>query len=948
MPSNILFDLFQRYRFIQQIISIVNTSKADRILEVGAAGSPLRNLVPDRQVVMLDRCLKPGEIDLQADGLHLPFSDRSFQTVISTDTLEHMTPSDRVFFIQQLLRITSGVLILGFPHADVVNTEADKIFTEFVAKYSRGKFPDLQKYLNEHLSYGLPDAHEIRQTIQNSMQEIVEFKNSNIYSWLLFQIGNFAMLQHPEMEKLRTSVNDFFNEVIESDSHQLPCYRTFFVCSRIPFQQEVLVRLQAINTPRNFAAQEYAARALELVSVSAAAIREKDRQVAIIDQQKAKLQQEFNELEQKVLDQERRAERLRSTIRGQTLENQNLQRYLNLFLQHPAYKIYKFLKNSLQRVSKNHSSATHDIAYLLFQNTFEPNEEDWKRQSREWEEWDYKPALNIVTAVFGPPLSVFEETINSVLQQTYGRWVWNLVDASEEDTVWNVLTSLAARDLRVRPHRLVRNQGISGNINIALEQATGDYIVMLDHDDTIAPHALFSVAQAIAIQPDLDFIYSDSDKLDESGHRCEPLFKPDWSPEMLLSWNLLNQISVFRRSLLDQIGYLNPELDGAQDWDFYFRITERTQQIHHIPQILYHWRKTAKSTAKSVSNKPFAQKAQIRAISDHLQRTKTTKPEVFFIPGHPIHKTYPLSRWTSTRNWKISIIIPSKDRVHLLRKCLETVFGLTTYSNYEVIVVDTGSTEKNTHDYYDELKNRSQFRLISFREPFNFGKACNFGVSQATGDMLLFLNNDTEVLTRNWLERMLQWFEISGVGIVGAKLLFPNGKIQHAGVILGFGGLAGHLFANENENTSSIFGTDGWYRNVSAVTGACLMIRQDLFSRIGGFDDAFELIYSDVELCIRAAALGYRTVYSPEVRLLHHESATHERRIPRLDFENASQKWKTLLQLGDPYFNPNLTSTSARPSFKVRPDENPAQLNDRLMARLPKKETILLPGDALD
>ncbi|HEY4491054.1 MAG TPA: glycosyltransferase, partial [Acidobacteriota bacterium] len=312
--------------------------------------------------------------------------------------------------------------------------------------------------------------------------------------------------------------------------------------------------------------------------------------------------------------------------------------------------------------------------YKLFQKHLEPSEEELRHQTEEWQSWPFRPLLNIVTAVCSPPLRVFEETIRSVLNQTYGGWLWTIVDASADDSIWKILTELAQRDLRVRPIRLEKNHGISRNTNVALERAEGDYIVLLDHDDQLAPHALYSVAEVVLKHPEVDFIYSDADKLDESGHRCEPLFKPDWSPEMMLSFNLLSQLSVFKRRWLDLIGYLNPELDGAQDWDLFLRITEKTRHVFHIPRILYHWRKISGSTASSAENKSNVRQAQIDAVTNHLVRTGIQEPLVEFDFTHSIYRVYPRVKWKPSKKRLISIIIPTKDQSELLRKCLDSLF----------------------------------------------------------------------------------------------------------------------------------------------------------------------------------------------------------------------------------------------------------------------------------
>ncbi len=273
------------------------------------------------------------------------------------------------------------------------------------------------------------------------------------------------------------------------------------------------------------------------------------------------------------------------------------------------------------------------------------------------------------------------------------------------------------------------------------------------------------------------------------------------------------------------------------------------------------------------------------------------------------------------------------------------MFEHTDANAFEVIVVDTGSKEPETRQLYEKYQRQNRFRVVHQSPPFNFGKACNFGASHASGDLLLFLNNDTEILHDGWLELLTQWFELEDIGIVGAKLLYPGGRLQHAGVIVGIGGIASHIFIKEQENIGTMFGTDGWYRDVSAVTGACLMISRRVFDEVKGFDEDFVLLYSDVDLCLKAGQAGYNIVYTPQVRLIHHESLTHRGRAPRSDFERATQKWKKWLQQGDPFFNPNLSYASSMPVFHQTAADTAEYLNRALMSRMPKKEIIVMPDD---
>ena len=563
-------------------------------------------------------------------------------------------------------------------------------------------------------------------------------------------------------------------------------------------------------------------------------------------------------------------------------------------------------------------------------------------QVEESDGWGDAPLLSILTPTFNVPQAILQATIESVLVQTYGHWEWIIVDASTDVAVWDYLQEVAATDDRIKCHR-IDNSGISGNTNAALDFAQGEYVVLLDHDDTLRPFALFEVAQLIRERPEADLIYSDEDKLDRQEFRCEPFCKPQWSPETMLSANVITHLAVIRRELLSEIGGFDPEMDGAQDWDVFLRLSEKTSAIYHIPKVLYHWRKTPNSTAESIHHKPGIGKNQRKAIVNHLKRRGIVEPHVYADAKDPIHCVHPIIEWQPQTQHRVSIIIPSKDQAVLLGRLLDTLFASTQAVDFEVILVDTGSEQAATDALY--ARYADQLKLVRYQGEFNFSRACNLGAAHAQGDLLLFMNNDMEVVDADWLKAMVQWFDMPDVGVVGPKLLYPNRRLQHAGIILGMGGIAAHIFREKSENINSVIGAAKWYRNVTAVTGACLLIRRTLFEQVDGFDESYHLNYSDVDLCLKAREADYRIVYTPQSVLIHHESVTHVGRIPREDFLTISKRIQSYLSAGDPYYNPNLSHMFAMPTFKLGVHDTPQTLNDNLLAALPDKEYILLPDD---
>lgn len=560
-----------------------------------------------------------------------------------------------------------------------------------------------------------------------------------------------------------------------------------------------------------------------------------------------------------------------------------------------------------------------EITYAEWIAENEPDRNELGRQRGIAKTFAYRPLISIITPVYNTPPKVLKETIESVLGQTYDQWELCLVDgASKNPEVQRTLAEYAHKDDRIQVKFLDKNLGISGNSNEALSLVRGEFIALLDHDDLLAPFALFEAVKCLNENPELDFIYSDRDLVTEDGRqRFQPLFKPDWSPELMLSANYLTHLCIIRKHLVDEAGGFLPEMDGAQDWDLFFRATEKTGEIFHIPKILYHWRTNANSTALSWEAKPFASPAQLVAVQHHLQRTHLSADVSFDVSGLIRVK------WEVTGDTRVSIIIPTKDNLQMLQRCLDSILQRTSYKNFEIILIDTGSTDPMIFEYYKEVSGEPRIQIINYDAPFNYSAVNNLAARYANGDVLLFLNNDTEILASEWLEEIVGWIKQQEIGVVGAKLLKPDGSIQHAGVILGLQGFAGHVFAGAPENYSGIFGHSGWYRNYLAVTGACMAVRKDVFEEIGGFNEDLALCGNDVEFCLRVRNYGYRVVYTPYVRLKHWEAATRGSVIPQKDFITSFYHYKKFLQNGDPYYSQNLSYWHTIPRLKTSNEMNP-------------------------
>lgn len=584
--------------------------------------------------------------------------------------------------------------------------------------------------------------------------------------------------------------------------------------------------------------------------------------------------------------------------------------------------------------------------YHLFLTQLEPNAGELARQRARSIATKGQPQFSLLTVATDADAAVIAATLRSLRKQSYPHWTWTI--AVTGSGMRRKLALAGAWDRRIRCIVCPPDQSAGAARRQLLEQAGSDWIAFVGAGDQLAPHALYEFAEVIREQPAVEIIYSDSDRIDRRGLRSQPSFKPGWGPEQMLSHDLFAPLAIFRRSLRDQAGRLNPDLSYKWLWDWHLKLSERATHVRHIPRLLYHVRLEVEAPENPVAT------AEIPGVlRAHLVRQGLLDPKLeprrqrsANSPG-PVPPG-PVLTWRQRRCRRVSIIIPSRDLASVLERCLETLFELTTYADFHVVVVDNGSVEPETFALYNRYRNEPRFRLVTWHKPFNFGSVCNYGTTFADGELLLFLNNDVEVLHGEWLDRMVQWFERPGVGVVGPQLLFPDGRIQHAGVIIGMGGLAGHVFAGATGEVNTPFGGPQTIRNFAAVTGACQLVSREAFEHVGGWDEGYRLIFSDVELCLRIHDAGYRIVYTPDAQLIHHESLTHQLHVPRADILRANDRWRNRLRDGDPFYNVNLTYADAISRITLGEHESPGALNHNLIRRLPLQEIIHVPDDLLD
>ena len=557
-----------------------------------------------------------------------------------------------------------------------------------------------------------------------------------------------------------------------------------------------------------------------------------------------------------------------------------------------------------------------DVDYEQWYENHKALPEELEKQKNE--KWKRKPLISIVVPVYNTPQVFLRQMIESVQNQSYSEWELCIGNASPENKEMKKILEEYKNDARIKEVEIPENKGISQNTNRAMEIASGELIGLLDHDDLLAPNALYEIAKAVNEHLDAEVIYTDEDKVTtDLKEHFQPHLKPDFNLDLLRSNNYICHFFVASRDLIKRVGGFRPEFNGAQDYDLILRCTEQAKQIVHIPKILYHWRVHKASTADNPASKMYAFDAGKRAIGEHLVRCRTkgtvqhTKDLGFYrvkyeICGEPL----------------VSIIIPNKDQSEALKKCLDSIREKTSYRNYEIIIVENNSEEPETFAFYKKIAGE-KIKVVTWEGEFNYSAINNFGVRHARGDYLLLLNNDVEIINGDWLTEMLSHCQRKEVGIVGAKLYYPDNTIQHAGIIIGIGGVAGSVFVGLPRAFSGYLHKASIQLDLSAVTAACMLVKRSVFEQVGGLEEKLKVAFNDVDFCLRVREKGYLVVYDPYAELYHYESKTRgaedtKEKIRRFqtEIEYMRSHWIGLLKKGDPYYNCNLSLTKWDYSLK--------------------------------
>lgn len=533
----------------------------------------------------------------------------------------------------------------------------------------------------------------------------------------------------------------------------------------------------------------------------------------------------------------------------------------------------------------------------------------------EMESWATRPTFSVLVPVHKPPIKHLISAVESVRSQLYPEWQLSIYDdASNNPEITAYLERVASKDPRVRVGGGLESLNIAAATNAALSMATGEFITFLDHDDMFNPSALLRAAVAIHGDDEADVLYSDEDRVDEQDRRSAPYFKPDWSPDLLTSHPYMTHGLFIRRSLVLDSGGLRTEFDGGQDYDLILRTTELARRIIHIPEVLYHWRAIEGSTAADELAKPWAHDAARRALQEALKRR-----------GEEAEAEEGFYRWAFRIKRRIkgsplvSIIVPFRDQAAHLARCIESIDRYGGYENYEILLIDNRSWEPETVALLERFGGNPRIRVIEFDHPFNWAALNKWAAGKSRGDHLLFINNDVEGISDGWLEAMLEHSQRPEVGAVGARLIYPDGRVQHAGVVMGMGAIAAHAFWFHPPGYNAYFGQDLMIRNYSAVTGACLMTRADTFAQMSGFDESLGVAYNDIDYCLRLRESGALIVYTPFAELVHHESITRGATTDTPETRIMLERWGDWLERGDPYYNPNLSLRKF--DFGLRPEK---------------------------
>lgn len=811
-----------------------------------------------------------------------------FDYIICGDVLEHLNDINSAFFLLFSRLKPNGKMIVSVPniaHMDIV------------VNLLAGRF--------NYSTRGIMDRTHLRFFTRRSFIEWLNFINMGLSGFQAeLEMSSMTTQETPLITTIRDNAPFVYSRILElyEKPDEAMALQYLFILSKKPSKEKINLLEKApegsmekfLRGIRNAFSDGNTAG---IIHEKEALIIERDRRIMVLEEEISALRN-FKELKS-------------CTGAKRLLKKIFLYKYLMLVKKTVYYTRTYGWRIAFQKVrEKMGEMLVRGAIEARWIAMHEPCPKELKMQ--EAVKFMDEAKISIVTPVYNTDPVILEAMIDSVKKQTYANWELCIVDGgSTTPGVKHILEQAQAGDARIKVRFLGRNKGIAGNSNEALSMATGRYIAFLDHDDLLSPFALYEIISAVNKDGSIDMIYSDEDKISEDGRRRYNLnFKPAWSPDLIRSHNYVTHLLVIRKSIIDNIGGFRDSFDGAQDYDLILRASEKSEKIHRIPKILYHWRSHEKSSSDSPFAKKDAYEAGRRAVEGHLARIGLdSKVEHGAFPG-----AYKITYRMASQP-KISILIPNRDNLAALQRNIDSILNKSTYKDYEIIIVENNSSDKKVFDYYKKLQEKHSFvRVLTWNYDFNYSAINNYAAGNASGKILLFLNNDVEVINPDWLERMAEHAVRAEVGAVGAKLYYPDNTIQHAGVIVGLGGIAGHSHKNYKKDSYGYLGRLALVQNYSAVTAACIMIRREVYEKVGGMDAHYALSFGDVDLCLKIRETGYLIVWTPYAELYHHESMTRgfedtPQKQARFNAEIKMfrRKWVHIIENGDFYYNPNLT-----------------------------------------
>jgi GT2 family glycosyltransferase len=958
------FDAFERYQLTGRVMRLLHpSSTALRILDVGGFSSLLKHFLPEHMVVAVDvkerppfayRASVPFRHDayVRTAGGALPFEDETFDVVTAHDTLEHVPGQKREAFLQDLFRVSRRFVILNGPLHDAETAMAEGR----VSRFWRQALDEQVHALTEHLEMGLPERGLIERVLALEKSAFTAVPNGNLMVWLTMMTLKYYIDGLPDGAAAHEALDRAFNTLIAPRDFGGRCYREAFVVAKRREDSHLVERVQSAFAPLVQqevpgetvgdleqlvgALQDHLqglrariARVDEESAATTRALQDAREELGVVRTRLADRDVVLEERDVALLETQRTVGNLDAELREvraslERIQSRSTQRLINRavrrlnrmapwgtrrrsllmtpvralrllidegFLRFLAHlpQVWVWLPRMWQRAVPAEEGLRPDDRYAIWVRTRLLAPPKLRRMRREARSLAYRPLISVVVPTYNSEPAWLRRVVRCLKKQAYRQWELCLADDGSTRLETRRLLRALARRRRIKVAYLDQNRGISAASNAALALATGDYVAFMDHDDELKPNALFEVARMLNERRNLDFIYSDEDKMTDAGDLIEPFFKPGWSADFLMSANYLTHLNVFRRGIVEEVGCLREGFEGSQDYDLALRVTERTDRIAHIPVPLYSWRQVPGSAAQAVRAKPYAYEAAKRALGEALGR-RGHEGEVL---DTDLWGTYRV-RYAITGRPFVSIIIPTRDRLDLLRRCVGSIRRKTSYQDYEIVLVDNESEEPEVLDYLHSFEGQ----VARAPGDFSFSKSVNSGARAASGDVFLILHDETEVIDRAWIESLLEHAQRGEIAAVGPRLLWPHGPPQHEGMVIGpDGGLPVNIAGG------SYFGLDRCVHNVSAVSGACLMTRAEVFDQLNGLDEALTVAFADADYCLRALDKGYRTVYTPYARLYHDEGARNPRlrESPRhLDALFFRQRWQGYR---DPYYNPNLS-----------------------------------------